>query len=147
MTMKAQMPSNVECAEQILTAVPAIVRELWNRLQAETPMAVTWAQFGLLSLLYQRRLDLTTLAREWGVSAPSMSKMVNLLVKRGWITGEPDPTDRRRKLLSLTPTGHQVHERVREAVRKNLACSLDRLNGEQQAQIVSSLDLLVRTLT
>ncbi len=141
------MPSNVECAEQILTAVPTIVRELWNRLQAETPMAVTWAQFGLLSLLYQRRLDLTTLAHEWGVSAPSMSKMVNLLVKRGWIAREPDLTDRRRKLLSLTPTGHQVHERVREAVRKNLACSLDRLNGEQQAQIVSSLDLLVRTLT
>jgi hypothetical protein len=54
----------VECAEQILTVVPIVVRELWNRLQAETPMAVTLAQFGLLSFLYRCRLDLTGPARE-----------------------------------------------------------------------------------
>lgn len=111
-----------------------------------TPTKVTWAQFGLLTLLCQRRLTLTCLAREWGVSKPSMSKMISLLVQRGWITREEDPADRRRKPLSLTPAGQKVHERVRDAVQQNLVRSLDELDDRQRAQIAAALDLLVKTL-
>lgn len=75
--------STAECADQILTAVPLIVRGLWNRWQAETPRPVTWSQFGLFSLLRQHRLTLTDLAREWGVSKPSMSKMVSIHSPQG----------------------------------------------------------------
>jgi DNA-binding MarR family transcriptional regulator len=140
------MPSAAVCADKILTAVPLIMRELWSRLQAEAPIRVTWAQYSLLSLLSERRLTLTEMARYWGVSKPSMSKMVSTLMQRGWIAREEDPKDRRRKPLTLTPTGRQVCTGVRQASRQELLRSLDELDDEQRAQIVAVLDLLVDIL-
>jgi hypothetical protein len=48
--MQVAEPSVTECADTISIAFPITVWALWHRLQAETPVAVTWAQFGLLSL-------------------------------------------------------------------------------------------------
>lgn len=135
------------CADQILTAVPIIVRGLWNRLQPEMSRATTWSQFGLLSLLNDQSLTLTELAREWGVTKPSMSKMVSMLVERGWITREKDPADHRRKPLRLTPAGCDVYERVRATVVQNLAQSLESLDDDQCIQIVSALNMLVTSLS
>ena len=134
------------CADQILTAVPLVMRELWTRVQLEAPVSVTWGQFTLLSLLSERRLTLTELTRYWGVSKPSMSKMISTLMERGWIDREEDPKDRRRKPLDLSPTGRQVYEDVREAARQDLMEALEKLDGEQRAQIVTALDLLAGIL-
>ena len=136
-----------ECADQILTTVPTIVRGLWNRWQADTSRTVTWSQFGLLLLLQERPAILTQLAAEWGVTKASMSKMVSMLIERGWIAKEEDPTDRRRKPLHLTPAGQKAYARVYDTVRQNLIRSLASLDDDQRAQIVSALDLLVKTLT
>ena len=144
--MQKTQPSAEECADQILTALPVIMRALWQRLQAETPLPVTWAQFGLLSLLYSRPFTLTELARTWGVSKPTMSRTVGLLTGRGWIVSQKDLADRRRKPLSLTPVGREIHERMREIVRQKLVSPLDPLDETQRTQIVSALDLLLRTL-
>lgn len=140
------MPSSVECAEHLMTAVPPMMRELWNRLQADMPLTVTNSQYGLLSLLYHQQLTLTELAHGWGVSVPTMSKMVSLLVQRGWIVREACPTDRRRKLLNLTPAGLQILKKVQGAIQENIARSLDRLDDDQRAQVVAAIDLLSSTL-
>ena len=54
--MQAEEPPNTECADTISLVFPIPVLALWHRLQAETPVVVTWAQFGLFSLLYNHRL-------------------------------------------------------------------------------------------
>jgi DNA-binding MarR family transcriptional regulator len=141
------MPSSTECADHVIRTVPLIVRELWNRLQAETPHLVTFSQLGLLSHLCQERLTLTDLAQKWGVSAPTMSKMISLLVDRGWVVREVDPSDRRRKLLSLSESGCEVHKHTYEAVQQSLARTLDVLKDGQHAQVVSALDLLFSVLS
>ena len=140
------MPSSVECAEHLVTVVPPMMRELWNRLQVDMPLTVTNSQYGLLSLLCHQQLTMTELAHRWGVSVPTMSKMISLLVQHGWIIREACPTDRRRKLLNLTPAGFQILQDVREAMQQNLARSLDRLDDEQRAQIMAAFDLLASTL-
>ncbi len=141
------MASSVECADYIIRVVPLVVRELWGRLPSDASLPVTFPQLGLLSHLCQERLTLTDLAHMWGVSVPTMSKMVSLLVDRGWVVREEDPADRRRKNLSLTLSGYEVHKRVYEAVQQNLVGSLDALDDDRRGQIVSALDLLVSTLS
>jgi DNA-binding MarR family transcriptional regulator len=130
-----------------MTAVPPMMRELWNRLQVNISLAVTHSQYGLLSLLYNQQLTLTELAHRWGVSVPTMSKMVSLLVQHGWVVREECPIDRRCKLLNLTPTGIQILKDVREAMQQSLARSLDRLDDDQRAQVIAAIDLLASTLT
>ena len=140
------IPSAKACADQILTAVPLVMRHLWTRVQLEAPVSMTWGQFTLLSFLSERRLTMTQLTRYWGVSKPSMSKMVATLMERGWLDREEDPKDRRRKPLDLTPTGRQVYEDVRKAARPDLIGVLETLDGEQRAQIAATLDLLAEIL-
>ena len=134
------------CADQILTAVPLVTRHLWTRVQLEAPISMTWGQFTVLSFVSERQLTMTELTRYWGVSKPSMSKMVATLMERGWLDREEDTKDRRRKPLYLTPAGRQVFEDVRKAARPDLIGVLETLDGEQRAQIVAALDLLAEIL-
>jgi DNA-binding MarR family transcriptional regulator len=141
------MLSSVDTADQIIGTVPLIVRALWNRLPTETSLPVTFPQLGLLSMLDQECLTLSDLAQRWGVSAPTMSKTVSLLVDRGWVVRKEDPADRRRKLLSLTPAGCEIQKEMYGLVQNSVARSLDSLDGEKRAQIVSALCLLLSTLS
>jgi DNA-binding MarR family transcriptional regulator len=124
-----------------------MMRELWNRLQVDMPLTVTNSQYALLSLLRHQQLTLTELAHRLGVSVPTMSKMVSLLVQHGWVVRKACPTDRRCKLLSLTPAGFQILQEVRGGMQRNLARSLDNLDDDQRALVMAAFDLLYSTLT
>lgn len=129
-----------------MTDGPLIVRGIWSRMRAETPETLTSVQFGLLSMLCQERLTLTELAQRWGVSAPTMSKTVSLLVTRGLVAREECPDDRRSKWLRATEAGREAYERVGRALLHDLARSLDALDDAQRAEIVSALGTLARIL-
>lgn len=50
----------------------------------------------------------TDLAAAMGVDHSTVSRQVAALVEAGWVVSEPDPSDRRARLLSLTETGRQA---------------------------------------
>ncbi len=52
------------------------------------------------------------LAAELGVSQQSIGELVDELERRGYVDRRPDPTDRRARLVTLTPKGSRA---VREA--------------------------------
>ncbi len=54
----------------------------------------------------------TRLAARAGVEDPSMVATVDRLVKAGYMMRTPSATDRRVKLLSLTPAGQEVYHSV-----------------------------------
>lgn len=137
---------SAEYADQIITSIPVIVRGMWNQWQNQLPIKFTWSQFSLLDLLSRESRTLTELSREWGVSKPSMSKMVEWQVDRGWVVREEDPEDNRRKPLALTPSGREVHKEARAVIRHNLVRALEPLDDEQSAQIASALARLVQIL-
>jgi DNA-binding MarR family transcriptional regulator len=53
------------------------------------------------------------LAEHTGVNAMSVSRAVSTLERHGRITVEPDPCNRRRKVLKLTPEGRRLYEIMR----------------------------------
>lgn len=70
----------------------------------------------------------TRLAARAGVEDPTMVATVDRLVKAGYMVRTPSATDRRVKLLSLTPAGLQVYQSVREeaeSVRRELLGNVD----------------------
>jgi DNA-binding MarR family transcriptional regulator len=57
-------------------------------------------------------LSLSGLAEAIGVDAPYATLIVDSLEERGLVERQPDPADRRRKLVSLTPAGREAVARV-----------------------------------
>jgi DNA-binding MarR family transcriptional regulator len=57
-------------------------------------------------------LSLSGLAEATGVDAPYATLIVDSLEERGLVERQPDPADRRRKLVSLTPAGREAVARV-----------------------------------
>lgn len=55
----------------------------------------------------------TDLARIAQVEAQTMSRTVDRLEREGLVTRAPDPADRRRHIVAMTPAGRAVFEAVR----------------------------------
>jgi DNA-binding MarR family transcriptional regulator len=81
------------------------------------PAAITPLQYTAMTVL-ERRADLSTaqLARNSFVTDQSVADMVGVLEQRGLLVRVPDPDDRRRRLLRLTPAGRMVLDDLRETV-------------------------------
>lgn len=65
-----------------------------------------------LMWLSEGPLTLSGLADAIGVDAPYATLIVDSLEERGLVQRSPDPGDRRRKLVSLTPAGADAVKRV-----------------------------------
>lgn len=65
-----------------------------------------------LMWLTEGPLSLSGLAEAIGVDAPYATLIVDSLEQRGLVERHPDPADRRRKLVSLTPAGKDAVAQV-----------------------------------
>jgi DNA-binding MarR family transcriptional regulator len=59
---------------------------------------------------------LTVLARRANITPQAMGELVDELEDLGYVDRQPDPTDRRAKLIVLTPRGHAAVEAGKEAI-------------------------------
>jgi DNA-binding MarR family transcriptional regulator len=66
------------------------------------------AQFHVLEPLADGPLTNRQLAEQAGVSSPTATRMLDLLVGRRLVTRLEDPVDRRAVLISLTPAGRDA---------------------------------------
>ena len=65
-----------------------------------------------LMWLTEGPLSLSGLAEAIGVDAPYATLIVDSLEERGLVERQPDPADRRRKLVTLTPAGRDAVGRI-----------------------------------
>ncbi|MBT0652426.1 MarR family winged helix-turn-helix transcriptional regulator [Geomobilimonas luticola] len=56
------------------------------------------------------------LAASVGIEGPSLVRLLDTLIAKGLIQRSEDSTDRRAKLLGLTPEGERVVDRIRKTV-------------------------------
>ena len=58
------------------------------------------------------------LADELGVEGPSLVRIIDLLAAEGLVERQEDPTDRRAKVLQITPRGEAKVEEILKVMRK-----------------------------
>jgi DNA-binding MarR family transcriptional regulator len=87
----------------------------------------------VLSFLIENRLTVSDLAKKRRVSLQSASTLVQGLVERGWVTRAPDPDDRRRSLLEVTPEGLAHARLAKEQLLRYLTTFLGGLEPEEIA--------------
>jgi DNA-binding MarR family transcriptional regulator len=71
-----------------------------------------------LMRLAEGPMSLSALAEVVGVDAPYATLIVDNLEERGLVARQPDPADRRRKLVTLTPEGCKAIEKLQRIERE-----------------------------
>lgn len=99
----------------------------------------------LFNLLEGRKLT-SELSRNFNVTSPTMSRIVDALVEKGYVERQPDQEDRRCIYLQLTPEGVALATNAREQSRKALASYLSPLNEGQLSEIVGAFGHLQQLL-
>jgi len=109
------------------------------------PIGQTSARWQILGRVHEPR-TVATLAREIGHARQSVQRVADLLVDEGLVTYADHPTDRRTKLVELTPAGAEVMSSIyaRQLVwSKGVMAKLD---AEELAETTRALHAVSETL-
>jgi DNA-binding MarR family transcriptional regulator len=131
------------CARQILDTIPTVMRLLRVQMRREAGEAVSVPQFRVLAFIGRTDgASLSAVADFIGVAAATASTMVDRLVRRGLVTREADPAERRRVRLHLTAEGAALVGRAGARVRQSVSARLATLDPVELAALERGLGLL-----
>jgi DNA-binding MarR family transcriptional regulator len=89
---------------------------------------------------------MSALARHLCVSLPTVSKSVDMLVRRGWLERWVDKHDRRQTMVRLTPDGRRVLASIKKRTQSLVGQSLGGLTASEREQLVAVTRMLSRVL-
>lgn len=81
------------------------------------------------------------------VSAPTMSTVINTLVKRGWLERQRSLADRRVVQVTLTPAGEEILAQAQRHMVTILAAALEPLSAPDRQLLKDGLDLLQQAMS
>jgi DNA-binding MarR family transcriptional regulator len=112
----AELPGPVPTIINVFRRAAALmIDELVARLDAAGFAGLTPAHSAVLENLDPGGTRLTDLAARARMTRQSMTELVSVLEQRGYLERQPDPADRRARIVRLTPTGRQL---VRQAIKE-----------------------------
>ncbi|MBB4683546.1 MarR family winged helix-turn-helix transcriptional regulator [Amycolatopsis jiangsuensis] len=135
--------SAVEASQRIRTVVGRLRRRILNAASAED---ITLAQVSVLTHLTRSPgRTVSELAAADGVRHQSMTSTISSLHTRGLVERAPDPTDRRRMLITLTAEGHRRVAEGRQLRQEWLTGQLqDRCTEEERHLVIAAMTVLER---
>lgn len=105
---------------------------------------VTPVQFAILNaLMDDPGEDQVTLAGRVAFDAATSGSVIGRLEAKGWVRREADPSDKRRKLLWVTPEGEKVALQMKRAVSRVQSRLLAPLNATERKQFGALLGKLI----
>ena len=136
--------NEIELANRLRPVLLKLSRELRRESHA---LGVTGGQVSLLVEIRKNPgIGVRDLAARERISPAGMSGHVDRLERAGLIARTPDPSDRRRQGLSLTPAGERVLRSVRSRRTAWLTARLERLTPEELAAIDAAIEPLALLL-
>ena len=136
--------------DELAEALPQRAATLSRLFLMRTSVPISRIEAGVLAALASQPRRITELAAREGVTQPAITLLVNRLQARGWVTREPDPSDRRVVLVTLAPSGQRVLDRLRAEYRallhEEMATLPDR-DVRTLAEAIEILDRLIERLT
>jgi DNA-binding MarR family transcriptional regulator len=138
-------PTARDTAALLLETLPAALRALGGAVHTGRPSdgpPLNMGQLRMLEMLHRRPWTLGDLAERHHVSASTMSRTVDVLVKRAWVDRRSHPEDRRQVLLSLTDTGEAAHREMRRRAEDSITGLIEQLPEDECARLYDGLRAL-----
>ena len=131
------------CAHELMDTAPKIVQSIRVEMRRGHGTDLSIPQFRTLRFI-QRNPDssLSDLADQLGLTLPSVSKLVDGLVKKGLISRQESIADRRQLTLVLTQNGESIINSARASAKANLTKILSCLSSEELNTIHQAMELL-----
>lgn len=107
---------------------------------------VTVQQCYILQVLNDSPKSNSDLASISGSSPSAMTRLIDGLIRSGWVERSPDSQDRRKTLVQLTTSGRAEAERLRGLTETAVAEILSRIPEENQQQVMESIALIKTAL-
>ncbi|MFV1884002.1 MAG: MarR family winged helix-turn-helix transcriptional regulator [Balneola sp.] len=114
-------------------------QDLINRFK-KAGIDITPEQWVLLSKLERTTMNQTDLANGSFKDKHTVSRILDLLVKKGFVVREQDPEDGRKYLVSLTPLGTEELEKAKPHVYTSRELGWENLSDEEYQQLLKLLD-------
>ncbi|MFF5138674.1 MarR family winged helix-turn-helix transcriptional regulator [Streptomyces sp. NPDC013157] len=140
------VPSSPDLAHLLSHAERRVVRRLAAVLAEEDCTVEEWR---VLSLVGDGRgHPMSEIAEHALMPAPSLTKLVDRMVADNLVHRRPDPHDRRRVLLHLTPRGEDLHGRAARRVHGDQARLLEEVgDGAALASLLAQLSAAAEVRT
>jgi len=87
------------------------------------------------------------IAKRIGIEGPTLTRMLDTLEAEGLVIRQPDPRDRRTKLITLTPAGEKALEEISAVMHAFRAKVLQTLSDGELDQVNEVTDKLMRLLS
>ena len=132
-----------DCAREVLDVVPAVLRPIRQQMRSHRAAGLSIPQFR--SLCFVERYDgasLSMVAEHLDLSLPTVSRMINGLVQRGYMQRKSSEDDRRHVSLSLRARGQSIMREARTATQQFLAEKFQELSQEQRGALVTAMQAL-----
>lgn len=136
--------------DQIAEALPQRASALSRLFLTRTSVRISRIEAGVLGALSSRSYGITELAAQERVTQPAITRLVDRLQERGWVERDTSPADGRVVLVTLTPAGREVLERLRAEYRALLHVEMATLadcDVQTLARAIEILDGLIERLT
>lgn len=114
------------------------MQAIWAEMR-RSGQPIEASQWATLRLIAPQPCTMSELARLKAVSLPTMSKSVDMLVRRGWVERFIDDADRRQTLVRLTPDGKRILADCRHRIEELLDVRLGGLTADQRTQLAAIL--------
>jgi DNA-binding MarR family transcriptional regulator len=135
---------NREMIEQVATRLDLAAAQLVRQTRRETG-TLSAARLGALSAIVARGpLSLKDLAAAQKVRAPTMSRIVDALVRDGLISREQDPANRRSIKIAATDQGATLVRQGQKDNMRVLATRLTRLGDSERRALLRGVELIER---
>jgi DNA-binding MarR family transcriptional regulator len=135
-------------SSQQLTRMAADLRlacmRISRRVRYESSHDVAPHQFSVLCRLEEAPSTPGELAEIERVAKPSMTRTVASLVEQGLVLRQPDPTDGRQVILSLTSDGQRALRAIRRRRDAWMASRVVRLTPEEQDVLARATVILAK---
>lgn len=101
-----------------------------------------WGYIVLTALGQSPLRGQSALAESIGADKTRLIRVLDDLQARGLISRDPDPDDRRARVLTLTPAGSKLARRAQTAVRRNENRILEGLSASTRKELITALTFL-----
>jgi DNA-binding MarR family transcriptional regulator len=129
-------------ARDLIEVVPRIMHRVRAAMRTMAKGQMTIAQLRILARLHHDVFTITYLAEWQGVSAPAMSKMIDVLEKKLWVERIPHSHDRRQVGLKLTAEGRKVFLNIRKSAKARMAETLHLVPESEKALLIQAFKVL-----
>jgi len=140
------MPKTLQISQSLRAWMDAFMHRSmreWGRFAKST--GLTMSQFSVLMQLHHKGpCGMSEISERFEVTPAAASQLVEKLVQAGYLERSEDPSDRRAKLLKLSPSGAQLIEQGIAERYRWMDDLVKTLSPEEQAKVSEALEILTR---